>query len=50
MTKQERQWRHEERQEQQEASRQADLHRSDCLCRAVREWAPGPNCYQKVTT
>lgn len=48
LSEQERQWRKEEREEFLAECREADRHRDDCLCRAVRDWSPGPACYQKV--
>jgi hypothetical protein len=48
LTAQERQWRAEERAEFDAEARAINRHRDDCLCRAVRDWSPGPPCYQQL--
>jgi hypothetical protein len=48
LSAQERQWRKEEREDLIRDLAEANRHRPNCLCRAVREWSDGPACYQQV--
>lgn len=48
LSAQEKQWRKEEAEDFAAELREANKHRPNCLCRAVRDWSPGPACYQQL--